>query len=926
MQGRVAHGVDAIDDAPAADLVRGRTNCRFQEVMRRLALLLLLAMGALLAWLGYASTAEPELPPAPAAATIDSDQAADAQEEDADVAFARSAPAETDEDAVPGEVAERREVLVAPTQRPPVVVTVVQGNPRRPVAKARVHWVHEASGWQRHERKPHGSTHVWDLPGMFGTSASTDDAGTVTIVPAADDGSDLLVTCQHEGRFGAVRIQGDRASATLRLFGDHTLTFTTHSHDNRPVAGVPLLIAQGEGFGRAEDLVRLTSDQKGHAQLRHAQLFLSRRVKLSCVAVAAPMPEPVGALIPRPFPTDPIALQVPALAQVDLRLVDTLDQPILADAWLSVRAARPRDFKLPWPLNADFERLLASKPPGSAPMRLGPVGVGTTLVAAARIGELRNVRGEPFAGPTTAEDIVNHALRLPTDALVLTGRLLRPDGSPGGGLEVPFAIRSEQGRIAGGRINPLDDGRFDVVVRFAAATATMFEARLQRPDGEQEGAERPLPVLMPGTRYDLGELRLVLEPMLVQGQVVDDRGQPVADASLRVQTLLPESRREAWRDAPFRTDSTDGEGRFRLHGSPPPGTQRLRAGKEGHFPTAIPLVAVGGTVRLVLPRAGVLHGTARLPDWLHDEVASIQLRSLDDPERRPVGTALRQGKNAAFAIENLQPGLWDATVHLRNLQQPVLQLGSLMIAPDDNRDPRCEPIDLTTAVFRYRLRAIDPRGQTLPIDGPILARLQQRDGSRQDTGFRWQRGKAELITTSALVDLVAFARGYPPTALTLGPGDHDVPMQALPPVAISVPGLRSIVGPERRVRISMILEGDTGFPQSLSGVDQRSGESFSFPRWELGKSNGGWLPAYDVAEVLLARSGRYEVVARIYQGSSEEGTQRSLPLGHVDVVLEGGMARAFTLSFDQAAAQAIVAAFANLAAPNRSRRGQPRGR
>lgn len=894
--------------------------------MRRFALLLLLAMGAAVAWFGFALSGDAEPPPSlhDASHPDEPDSTTAARDTGLAAATASSPPVGfDDQDATPGGD-EAREIVAAPAQRPPIVVTVTRAD--QPVGHARVHWVHEATGWQRHRQQPHGSRHLWDLPGTFGVSATTDATGSVTIVPALEDGSDLLVSCAHEGLFGVARVKGERTTAVLRLVDDHTVTVTTQDRDGRPVPDVPLLVAQGERWNRADELLRLASDRKGVAELRHVQLFVSRKATLACVAVAAPLAEPVGALIPRPFPTTPIALQVPAFGTVDVQLVDTLDQPVLTDARLGLRVPRPENFSLPLPLNQDFEHLRAGKPTGTAPVRFGPVGVGTTLLAVGRVGDVRVASAEPFAGPVTAGDAVTQALRLPTDALLLTGRMRRGDGTPAGGLDVPFAIRNDQGRLAGGRIRPLDDGRFDTVIRFAATAATTFEARWQRADGEREGAERLLPVLAPGTRHDLGEVRLVVEPLLVEGQVVDDRGQPVADASLRVQTLVAQERREDWRDAPFRTDGTDGDGCFRLHGAPPAGTQRLRASKPGHFPTAIPLVAVGGRVRLILPRAGVLRGAAKLPEWLHDEVASIQLRSLDDPERRPAAAPLRQGRHAAFAVENLQPGLWDATVQLRNLPGPVLQLGALMIGPGDNRDPRCEPLDLTNAVFRYRLRAVDPRGQTLPIDGPILARLQQRDGSRQDTGFRWQRGKAELITTSAQIDLVAFSRGYPPTALTVGPGDHEVPMQPLPPVAISVPGLRGVVGPERRVRISMILEGETGFPQSLSGVDQRSGESFSFSRWELGKSNGGWLPAYDLAEVPVARSGRYEVVARIYQGSGENGPQRSLPLGHVDVVLEGGQALAFTLPPDLAAAQAIVASLTSPTAPNRSRRGQPRGR
>ncbi|MGK0264376.1 MAG: hypothetical protein ACI8UD_003037, partial [Planctomycetota bacterium] len=159
------------------------------------------------------------------------------------------------------------------------------------------------------------------------------------------------------------------------------------------------------------------------------------------------------------------------------------------------------------------------------------------------------------------------------------------------------------------------------------------------------------------------------------------------------------------------------------------------------------------------------------------------------------------------------------------------------------------------------------------------ARFQQPDGSFVESGFRWQAGKAELISVHPSAELTFFGRGFESRQQQYGPGEHDVFLKTQRPAMVQVAGARGLSGPTRKVRISAILVGDTGLPSSLSGVDQITGRNFGFARWDLGRSSGGWLGATDVVEIPLMTAGKYQLLFRAHATESSKTPQTSITLG-----------------------------------------------
>ena len=166
-----------------------------------------------------------------------------------------------------------------------------------------------------------------------------------------------------------------------------------------------------------------------------------------------------------------------------------------------------------------------------------------------------------------------------------------------------------------------------------------------------------------------------------------------------------------------------------------------------------------------------------------------------------------------------------------------------------------------------------------------------------------------------------FGRGLQPSRLLLGPGDHDVFLQQVRPALLTLPGARALCGPQRRIRVSVVLTDSTGYPEALGGIDQRTGERFSFARWDLGKSSGAWLEHIDTVEVPLMKSGKYEVILRVHATESERSPQASVSLGTFDLRVDSPSMVPITVPVDAGLVQQAIAGLEQrAAAPQQNRR------
>lgn len=809
------------------------------------------------------------------------------------------------------------------------LVLVMRGEPPVPAAGVEVAWIERGRARERLAQEPaavQGQVHHLDLPGRFGQRARTDAQGRLRLPPLRDH---AIVTAADpaENLFAAATTRPGRGEVRLLLLPDEEVGIEVADGAGRPGAGVPVLIGQRRGRRDPDVIWRGATDAQGRAVARHFQMLRRDARERDqregagerfAAALAVPLAEPVAAPFDgRPAPAEPLRLVLPPVTSLELLVAHASGPAVLSACGVALTVPRAADLGEP-ALGRSFDQVRLDKPVGEAPLVLDRVGLSLELEPVLRFPGIRGREALPplrisgsGAGGDAGSGPVAARLVLPPDLTVVAGRLVR-DGVPLGGMPVAFAVATADATVLEGQTTTLADGRFDFVCKPGEGAAEHvlalrwagMQVRWGNPDAPPpHGVELRVPALRAGERRDLGFVELLPLPLLAAGRVGDDRGEPVEGAQVEAQRRVETRRGERWIDLPGLDTRTAPDGSWALHGATVLGPVRIAASRRGHFGAESGPVAPGATVDLRLLREAQIGGRVLLPGWLPRGAADAHLEPVADGGR---GEAAAIGRNGAFRFDDLREGVYVFEVRVRNLPAPLCRLGGVAIAPGDNADPRLESVDLRDALHRYELRAIGAGGRLLAsFDGPILWRTGPPE-ARQDVAFRWQKGRAEILTAAPWLELVALAQGYAATPITVGPGQHDVYFQELHPAVVDLPGVRALAGMERAIRVSMIFQGDTGLPQGIGGVDQRTGQRYSFPRWHLGKSGGGWLDLHDRAHCVLPRSGTYEVVLRLNQDARQDSGQASATVGSLEVVLDGPAPRAYRLAVDPAQVTSLL--------------------
>ena len=856
----------------------------------------------------------------------------DAVDIDAQHTFAPASPAaaSADGDTVaprPAPGPERTDGSGASATRGPRVL--VQSSSGAPAAGADVFFL-SASEFERRD----DGLSTWDAAERFGQRTRA-DAGGACSLPGGADAWHVAASSGGEFGYAAVPAHGEHA---LRTAPDEHVDLEATFADGR-AATVPVALLQRTEENDSAVIWRGETDRDGRARVDHFQLVRrppsTEAAEPARFAALVPLPtEPLTLteFSGEPAPRESVQLTLPALVAVEVELTCHSGRPLLSPARVGFGAERRRREAGAFPVSRRLLHQSAQKPLGVAKVTLPYAQVGRANRIYARYPHERRASYSE-AATERAGAAAPAAVRIPPlpEHAVLAGRLLDESGEPLAGALAQLTVWRGDQVQATAQIQTIADGSWDCVLRGHGEEAAWrvelrceLEARhveASRRAGSVVGASVPLDPWPGGRRAEVGDVRMAPLPLLCEGQVIDGAGRPVADAQVTVEREIAAAdsgsarsvrsleglnivfgqggraelssnlrqNRARWRALPGLQTRADEEGRFSIRAAFPPGKLRVRADTDRHFRDAVPLPAPAVDLRILLLENGILTGEVALPPWLPDRSVTITLQPRD-PERQ--GRDARSDRVAArdqgaFRVEPLRAGSYDLLVQLRGLRAPLATVEGVLVQPGENRDPRLAPLDLRDALHRFWLRARDEAGQPLDLDGPIHARLQAVDGTWSEAGFRWQKGRAELITAHATAELTFFGRGFQPLRQRFSPGEHDVYLQTQRPALVMVPGARALAGPDRKVRISAILKGDTGYPSTLGGTDQRTGRRFSFPRWDLGRSSGGWLGATDLIEIPLMTAGDYELIFRAHADETTRTPQTQVSLGTFELTPGG---------------------------------------
>lgn len=606
------------------------------------------------------------------------------------------------------------------------------------------------------------------------------------------------------------------------------------------------------------------------------------------VATKVPQLTPAIARFPEhAVPDALIELRLGTVGSLAVRLVGPGGEPLLSPCHVTLRrssvSAAPGTIA---PALVDSLRQLTAtrveKPFGDHLVRFAPIGAGTSL-------DVRvDFRDDDFSfeqdgvpGPVDTEERVIE-IAMPPWFATITGRLVDAEARPRADLRADLLVLGTGGRIEGETITTDAEGRFELPVRLREP-APPYTLEVQARAGEQPiGALVAVPVLETGRRHDVGDVHIAELPLLAHGTVRDDRGEPLARVDVQLQVLRSDAQqRERWHDVTYVRARTEADGTFRLHGELRSEPMRVRARRNEHATVASPPFAFGTRVDLTLTRLGSLVASGHAPEWLPRGAIELVV-SRDGRDIRDEGLRTRQNGTFRAALRRLEPGAYDVACTLRGIGT-VIRIPGVVIEPSGTT--RLEDLDLRNAVFRYEVVAVDQTGAPVHDPGsPLLAHIVEPGGTMRWVGFPWRGDRVEFFSTRRSASVVALASGHRPVRAEIAPGESRLTFARLNPIEIALPGLRRMVG-DRRVRISLVFDGDTGLPMTdFEAVDQRRGRGRGYPRASLGKSSGAWLGQEETVRVPLMLNGRYRVVARISEPGKPGNVSKDI--GIVDAVLD----------------------------------------
>ena len=696
----------------------------------------------------------------------------------------------------------------------------------------------------------------------------------------------------------------DAAMGKLQAARDQQARMTALRQQAKAAGGKAA--AENTREGRPELRAQRRTDRDGLAVFRHFQVYRhdaeawwpeGQRDRFEAVLMLPAQHQESRAFAGRPVPSDVIELHLPPCGSIALRTVDGDGRPFLhpVHAELMVQGGEL----------SSWQRLPVRKPPGDAVIVYPFVGLDMQFTAQCRLDD-NDFRWQApaFAGPThPGERVTIDLLVAPGDGM-LSGRLLDGAGTPLAGARSTFLVSTLAGRLEGEEIVLDAAGRFHLPYKVRPQHQAPFRLEVRRDEVQPPaGLVMALATLPAAIVTDLGDLRLEALPLLAHGAVTDDRGAPIAGATLQLQRerdVGGDRPRREFVDEAFSLVRSDLDGRFEFHGDLASGRSRLRVQAAEHFPFDTADLALGTRLDVVLQRRSRVVGTVMMPEWMSSKAVRVRLESAVDPQsRREDQVRDHQGKKYLY-FDWVKPGIYNLQLSLQGFPDPFLQVDGLQILPGQmTLHPRLTDLDLGAWLFRFEIEAVDELGQPVQVDRPLLARIARPDGRTSFVGIAWKGGRVEVISASPQLDVVPLAAGYAAAPAVLAQGRNQLLFRRIPPLDLQVPGLSECVG-TTPVQLVMQWMTGAGLPDQLENWDEQSNRIqgwYARSRYAAVTLGGG-----DTARFVLQGSGHYRVFARL--GAGKVARPVGLQLGEVDVQLVPGTGpQRVVMNFDPARLQ-----------------------
>lgn len=498
-------------------------------------------------------------------------------------------------------------------------------------------------------------------------------------------------------------------------------------------------------------------------------------------------------------PTEPVELRLPPTGKLRVR-AESAGKPVAsfgrAYASKILGATQENSHDL------DVGKMAKAEADGCARFALVALGVRYSIHSDADGG----IQAE-CVGPTAPGQEVDVLLRPPTDAVILSGRLLTSDRQPA--RNVRMSVRAVGENLWMHEAAKTDaDGRFTVnlgsVEEPQVATKLWLDTIVK--DAMPQRGEIAGRALRNG-REEVGDVVLGDAPLLVAG-VVHAAGKPFAgEAHLMVQRRMPprEGQREGewqWIDGQYAHKGKDG--RFAVRGVLEPGEHRLVVRCENALPVEpIPFRLGADDLKVELQPGGRLAASALLPP----KTPTQQLRFTLVPSKPPAAatadpdaprTSLTAGIDldaqgrADVRWDTLPPDTYTLRIELWTQGRELMAIPDVVVPPPATPDPRLVDIDLRASLRVVELAVRGADGKQLDECYGAAFVTNATGGWRGETF--WE-DTSELLLAPGPYELLVCVNGFRPLPVRGDGARVEARVEAWPTVAVRVTGAPKL--PER---------------------------------------------------------------------------------------------------------------------------------
>lgn len=643
-----------------------------------------------------------------------------------------------------------------------ILVTVVDGDSSEPMPTADV--IVLDTGVVDERELQAQLTSSPDFEALFqylGVTYHTDDKAQV-IIP--EPVGDLIIAGRTDTHFNfAFDVDTDSGELTLRLNPIRLLGVKVVDGTGRPVEGAPVSLRMRSGY-YTQDLMRSDTDREGIADLKLFDLlFTMLGDEDTFAALLVLTPTPVEAPIDfQDLPKVPPVLVLPEVGRVEVHVLDADGKLQTEDFMVDLAIVDPNDAPSdgsgPENWENPQEHLTNRTSNGKAYFPLVAYEQHLEARVVSMDGERREVVQGP--GPVRGGQPVVFTVAPEVKSPILTGRILNAEGMVGKNLNLGKQIKIKSpgsSSTHNSSVKTDGEGRFRLLLdddfepggtRTLTLTMKATKRKAQRTVKVDISQDYP-----PG-EHDLGDLVVMIPPLVATGTILGADGTPLKNAQVR-----PEHK-EFWGDDlddfywtggwDLRTE-TASDGTFKIHGNLEPGDYRLLVNHDKHS-SATREIHLGATDVVIQMEAAVeVVGRILMDDHIDPKGVTVHLMRLENDGKGNMQHQSEVAKDGSFDFTGQEMGGVKLSVRSEFLGEELFSLPDLALVAKGGTQ-KIPDIDLRGQLLGLHLEVVNESGK----------KVQQIEITPEDGQMRrgWHQNPVTIVSAEQSLNIEVGADGY----------------------------------------------------------------------------------------------------------------------------------------------------------------------